>query len=270
MNRFGVACGLLAALWCGSASAQETKSKTDAKTEVKALAPSLKHLDGLPFVLVADGVGGSTAAGDALKRVAREDHVPLVVWPIPWSRQGRAALDLTDVEAHMTGAARIIDVVHCIRKECPRSSIILLGYSAGSHVVLLAAQSIPEKNVDRVILMGATVSSCYDLTVALKTARFGIDSYWSDMDTVLEIAADNFGTSDGQRGPCAGRVGFHVPKEVVEKNAALFARLHQCKWTEGMGGFGGHYSYVRDTFVRRTLLPSLFVTETVVETQRDK
>lgn len=272
MRRFGGAFALAAALLGGAASGQDkkTETKTAEKIAAKAVTPSLKHLDGLPFVVVADGSGGSTAAGDALKQVAREEHIPLVVQPIRWSPFGRSAKDYCDQECRFVAAARMADFVQFVRKDCPKSSITLLGYSAGAHVALLAAELLPERSVDRVILLGSAVSACYDLTRALKTVRHGLDAYWSDMDSVLEIAADCIGTSDGLRCPCAGRVGFHVPKETAAKEKALFARFHQYKWSEGMGGFGGHSTYVRESFVRRTLVPSLFVTETVAETKRDK
>ncbi|MFO0966511.1 MAG: alpha/beta hydrolase [Gemmataceae bacterium] len=273
MRRFGGAFALAAALLGGAASGQDkkTETKTAEKIAAKAVTPSLKHLDGLPFVVVADGSGGSTAAGDALKQVAREEHIPLVVQPIRWSPFGRSAKDYCDQECRFVAAARMADFVQFVRKDCPKSSITLLGYSAGAHVALLAAELLPERSVDRVILLGSAVSACYDLTTrALEDgAPAASTPTGAAMDGVLEIAADCIGIGRPAL-PTPGRVGFHVPKETAAKEKALFARFHQYKWSEGMGGFGGHSTYVRESFVRRTLVPSLFVTETVAETKRDK
>lgn len=268
MGRGLMVAALAAAMlvWGPEASGQD--KKTDAK---KTPPPrTLKHLDGQMIVLVANGSGGSTSTSDSLWTVSREEHVPLVVQTVHWCRYGESMRDHNDHEAHFAGAARIAGWVETLRKDCPKSPIFLVGHSSGTRVVLAASEMVPARSLERVILLAPSVSCNYDLTTALRAARDGIVSYYSNLDTVLEIAEDYLGTADGQRTACAGRVGFRVPRDKAGKAPEAYAKFRQFHWEESMGGHGGHYSGTRESFMRRTLLPSLFVSEAVVTSKSDK
>lgn len=229
--------------------AQEKKGKSP--------VPSLKSLNGQPIVLVANGSGGDSSLSDNLRNVAQERRVPLIVWTVPWCRHNSLAFDHIDREAHGKAAIRMASLAQAIRKECPDSPLSLLGHSAGCHVVLQAAAMLPEKSLESIFLLAPSVSCVYDVTPALRTTRCSLVSYWSTGDTALELATDILGTADGLSMECAGRVGFRVPRRVTEAHPDLYAKFHQVRWREGMGGLGGHSSWIREPFLRRHLLPSM-------------
>lgn len=217
-------------------------------------APSFKHLDGQTLVLVANGSGASTAASDNLACVARAARAPLVVLPVPWCRYGYAIADHADHDAQLAAAARMAAWVQYLSKDCPHSSIVLLGHSSGTRVVLAAAEMLPERSLQRIYLLAPSVSCLYDLGGAARATRCGIHSFYSEFDTVLQIAADQLGTADGQRTRCAGEVGFRVPRE-------LAGRILQVPWRDEFGGSGGHYFWVRERFLGRYVLPALLSAE---------
>jgi pimeloyl-ACP methyl ester carboxylesterase len=256
MKRIHVSLALCACLLGGAAFGQDKKGDTKRKAAA-APYPSFKHLDGQTLVFVGNGSGGSLSVSDTLIRLAIEEHVPLLVHPIKWCRYGELAKDHADLESHFSHAARTAEWIAVVRQECPRSPVFLVGHSSGTHVILRTAEMLPENSVERIILLAPSVSCNYDLTRALRTSRGGVLSFWSNADGVLELAAELLGSADGQKTACAGRVGFLVPKEMAAKEPALYAKLSQVHWEEGIGGAGGHYGWTRAPFARRYLVPAL-------------
>src|SRR5260370_22909594 len=60
--------------------------------------PSFRHLDGQNLVFVANGVNGSTQAGDNLMDVNSDRQLGLKIVNVPWCRQNAAFQDLVDQE----------------------------------------------------------------------------------------------------------------------------------------------------------------------------
>lgn len=219
--------------------------------------PSFRHLDGSPIVILADGSGATTATYDCLHAASQALQVPLPVLSVPWCRHAAAPQDHTDYAAHCLGAARMTALVLAVRRDCPHSPLILIGYSTGCRVALLAAESLPPGSVERIVLLAASVSCSYDLTPALKATSRGIDSFWSAEDGVLEYIPGRLGTADGLVMACAGQVGFQAPGPPRPEQVELYRKLRQYRWHEAMGGQGGHSTWHAPRFQRRYLVPLL-------------
>ncbi len=208
------------------------------------------------IVFSVDGAGDFHAASEALRRAIDEAGVPLDVETFVWSHgYGRVLADETDYAYARCQGQRLAARVCAYRQSHPDCRVYLLGHSAGSGVVLAAAENLPPDSVDRILLLAPSVSSGYDLRRALQTTRGGLDVFTSCRDTwSLGLGITLAGTADRQPGPAAGRVGF------APQDAPLYARLRQHAWDPCVawtGNEGGHYGAYQDKFLRAYVLPLL-------------
>jgi hypothetical protein len=218
-------------------------------------------LDGRIFVFVANGAGAGSMFGDTLRDVAQEMRAPLVVRTILWARAGSVRADQRDQEAHQKGATRMAMQAQCVKMKCPHSPIVFVGYSAGTQVATSAAEQMPPGWVDRVVLLGSSMSACYDLRTALRASCGGIDSFYSGSDGVLSMAESEFGTTDGRIGPMGGRVGFRDPSG----GGGDYCNVRQYRWREGMGGYGDHFAWATREFQAKHLVPLLSIAGCAVD-----
>jgi hypothetical protein len=204
-------------------------------------------------VFVAPGSGNGTAIGDMLSDAVARSGAPIKVQTVVWCRYESSFQNYADQTAHHIAACYIAGWVSLLHRECPHSRIILVGYSSGTHPVLIAAGMSPPGSIHRIVLLGSSVSFAFDLRPALRATRCGIDSYYSTWDDILAMAEERLGTADGQWTSTAGRVGFRpCPGSAVEE---LYGALRQHVWQEGMGGQGGHPAWTTMKFLRQTLVP---------------
>lgn len=235
-----------------------TQDKKDEKDKAKAAAmpaPSFKHLDGRTLVFVANAEDGSTNLSDNLSELRSEHRLPFTMQVVAWSRQNGCYPDMADSDSQLRAAHRLACFIAALRKDAPNANVILIGHSAGARVVLAAAEMAGEKSVDRIIVLHAAVSTNYDLHNALKASRCGIDAFSASADGCLEHAEEGGWLADGAPGRAAGRVGFRVPGD--PKEAALYANLRQCCWTDNYAGNGGHCAWILRHNMKRTIVPIL-------------
>jgi len=151
--------------------------------------------------------------------------------------------------------------VAACRQACP-GKVYLVGHSAGCAVILAAAEQLPPDSVDRIILLAPSVSMGYDLRSALRSAREGLDVFYSSRDYgYLGFCIAITGTADRKWCPAAGRVGF-CPPCPNSADAALYTKLRQHAWdpaVEWTGNHGGHYGSHHPQFIRAYVLPLLAV-----------
>ncbi len=248
-------CGLLHQPVFGQAKKEEPKAPLP-KIVVQP-APSFKHLDGQLLVFVANGVAGSTAVSDNLLDLNEERNLCLKIQLVPWTRHDSRKLDLMDMEAQVNAAARIACSVKAIRKDAPNAHIFLVGHSAGAHVVLVAAGMLPPKSLDRIIVLSPAVSRGYDLTGALKAARYGIDNFYSTNDDVLDPENYHYRNADGAPGHAAGKFGF-CSMSTDKKDLELYRNLRQIAWNESYFGSGGHNVWSLRHNLKKTVVPMFF------------
>jgi hypothetical protein len=210
------------------------------------------------IIFCADGAGDFQRTSEAVSQVVAGMHIPLYVEPFEWSHgPGRVLLDQIDQPHAVAEGRRLACKVLAYRQSYPNGEVYLVGHSAGSAVVLAAAEALPPCTVDRIVLLAPSVSMGYDLRPALRTARDGMDVFFSRCDTLLELAVGLVGTADRYAGPAAGEVGFR-PTVCCIPDAALYGKLRQHAWTPCVawtGNTGGHYGSYEPGFLRAYVIP---------------
>jgi pimeloyl-ACP methyl ester carboxylesterase len=196
-----------------------------------------------------------TRVNEGLIDLVKRDCLPLYIQPVFWSRYNELYADYADCEGHAAAADALALQIHLLHKECPTARIVLVSFSAGSRIVLLAAEKSPAHSIDRIVLLSATMSCYYDLRQALRATRGGIDNFHSIFDLFLQMTAARAGTSDGLMGETAGRFGFWLPGP--REHYPEYCGLRQYQWREAFGGQGGHLSFTRYDFLKGYLAPLL-------------
>jgi pimeloyl-ACP methyl ester carboxylesterase len=212
-------------------------------------------------VFTVDGAGGFQGTSKALRKAAAEEHLPLCVETFPWSHgYGLGLADQIGYEHSREQGRRLAALVVARRCACPDKEIDLVGHSAGTAVVLAAAEALPPGSVDHIILLAPSVAASHDLRPALRCARKGVDVFYSSRDRLyLGVGVTLVGTADGRWTAAAGRSGFR-PVIETPADAALYANLRQHPWNpsvEWTGNWGGHYGSHQAQYLHAYVLPIL-------------
>jgi hypothetical protein len=214
------------------------------------------------LVVVVDGAGGGTTATDAVAAAIGAANAPLAVRRFDWTHgRGRGLADMTDVPHAAAQGRRLAATIASHRAACPHLPISLVCHSAGSMVVLAAADVLPPDSVESIVLLAPAVSTDFDLRGAMRAARRGVDAFTSEHDRFwLGVGTNIVGTADGKRGvDAAGRVGFAAPP-LEPCEAALSGRLRQHPWhcsVAWTGNRGDHDGTLRSAYFRAYVLPVL-------------
>jgi pimeloyl-ACP methyl ester carboxylesterase len=219
-------------------------------------APSLTNAIPSTVVFVANGSGDQDYVSDAMCSLVRNNHLPLCIRRVAWSRTGFGTLDLHDKAGQKLAAQRLAASVLLERSTSPQIPICLVGHSAGAHVVLAAAEQLPAGTLERIVLLAPAVSRHYDLRPALRATCKGIDSYYSKTDCILMVVETVCLTADGHKAITAGRVGF-APACFDDP---LFRKLRQYPYAPCMKQLehgGGHYGWTRPPFLLSFVVPLL-------------
>jgi pimeloyl-ACP methyl ester carboxylesterase len=212
-------------------------------------------------VFVANGSGDFRTVSTNLCQVVTQTCTPLEVQTFVWSLgYGRYMSDHVNHTNHLVQGQRLAAEVRAYHQAYSDRKVYLIGHSAGSAVVLAAAEQLPPDSVDRIILLAPSVCAAYDLRPALRTARRGIDVFYSQDDRIiLGVAMLIVGTADHGCRVAAGHSGF-TPVVGSTEDAALYGRLRQHPWdpvVEWSGNNGGHYGSNQAGFLRAYVLPLL-------------
>jgi len=213
-------------------------------------------------VFVANGAGDSRTASQNLADVVACTRSPLQIQTVHWTTgHRRIVADQVDQCNHLAQGRRLAEEVIAYRKANPDRRICLVGQSAGSAVILSAAELLPPDSIDRIVLLSPSVSTGRDLRPALAASREGIDHFYSKRDRwVLGLGMRIVGTTEGGR-LAAGRVGFR-PILCDSTDAALYARLRQYPWDRSVawtGNRGRHFGNMEHQFLCTYVLPMLDV-----------
>jgi pimeloyl-ACP methyl ester carboxylesterase len=204
-----------------------------------------------------DGSAHLRAMSDDLRRAVEKANLPLQVEVVDWSHgSGRIFADLHSQAHHRAQGAELAGRIKTRHEANPTERIYLVSHSAGAAVCLAAAEALPEGVLDRVILLAPAVSASYDLRPALRSARGGIDVFFSRKD-LISFSLNIIGTTDG-RHSSAGFSGFDVAPS--EADRALYANLRQFGWESSMtrsGAYGGHFGFTRLGFFETSVVPLL-------------
>jgi pimeloyl-ACP methyl ester carboxylesterase len=233
---------------------------TLSRNEVHAPAPASGTERGVIFCV--DGAGDFDATTAALRSEIAEQGLPLRVNRVAWSHGWcRVLADEMDYAHARAAGQRLAQQIVAYRRCHPDVPIYLVAHSAGSAVALSALEVVPPGMVEDLVLLAPSVSADYDLRLALRNVRCGIDLFYSNRDWFfLGIGIAMFGTADRRWSPASGRVGFHTIGTTVE-DLALYGKLRQHPWELGLtwtGNLGGHYGTYREPTYLRTYVMPLF------------
>jgi pimeloyl-ACP methyl ester carboxylesterase len=211
-------------------------------------------------IFVVNGSGGGIEVTQNLWRAMALSGNRFVTNTVYWSRYQRALEDSRDYEGHLLGAQELAGRIRAIRQQQPGRKIYVVGHSAGCRVTLEATKLLPPDSVDRIVLLGASASYCFDLGPALSVARDGLDNFYSPRDSVLWLGTRTIGLSDGTMHPAGGRVGFYPPPPDHPSYALYMAKLRQYQWNPGVewtGHDGRHPGYHAPEHLAAYVLPLL-------------
>ena len=174
---------------------------------------------------------------------------------------GQFLKDLQDTRHQQAKAAELAEEIRKLREEDADRPIYLIGHSAGTGLILRAAESLPPGSVERLILLSSAVSPQYDLRPALTATRREIVSYHSPFDQVLlHWGTKQFGTVDRVYAASAGLNGFQTPRDASDNDKVLYERLVQVPWNQRMllcGNLGQHTGPCFPAFMLVELAPWL-------------
>jgi pimeloyl-ACP methyl ester carboxylesterase len=214
------------------------------------------------IVFVIDGVGGFGLVPRVFERILPECGVRHEVRHFYWSHGfGRWHKDLTDDEHLRTKGGELADEIMGWQTHHPSDPVYIVAKSGGTAVALHALGELPDKSIQRAILLAPAVSPDFDLEPALRAVHRELVSFWSPHDKwILGFGTTIFGTADGVSGEGAGKVGFQVPERQRRARPELYGKLRQVPWEPSMrktGNLGTHLGTSMPDFVRVYVAPLL-------------
>jgi len=199
-----------------------------------------------------DGAGnwgyGVLDVAEGLRRAGYRGHVI----NYRWSPTFNPALDQTIGRpvAKLKGKS-LGEEINTYLKKYPQNQVNIIALSAGTGVAVWACEVLePPAMVNNLILLGASISSTYDMTIALSHISGGVWVYYSGSDQILGGPVRALGTIDGKLGvEAAGLVGLHPKSGDSDK-------IHNIPWSakyERYGWTGAHTDATSEPFVRSVL-----------------
>jgi hypothetical protein len=216
------------------------------------------YVNGRTYIIIAESSNESTSLAENLASALDSFNRTATIRVIDWSRSVSPREDYCNRSAQYLGANRVLHEVRTIQQTCPNSPIVLMGYVAGTRVILSAAEKLPPGSVDKIMLFSPSVSSYYDLRPALRTARGGVDVFYNPGDNILEVKETELGTSDGARTTTAGMTSFLIAKNQFGlAGDPVLCNLRQHDVSRYLGG---HYAAIRTPVLREQVVPLLPIT----------
>lgn len=216
-------------------------------------------------VYYLDGAGGGgllTNWGRGVKKGLDEaGYNGKFVEPKWETGMGVLADQAASVEYKRQKAGEVAAQIREAKSKYPEAPIALMGLSAGTAVAVFTLEALPpDCQVDTVILLGASISSDYDLTRALSRVSGRLYVFTSEHDAVLSFAVPMAGTADRQSGddPSAGLDGFVLPAGASQTTRRLYSKVTNIAWRsdfEKDGDWGGHTDTTQPRFVRDHIAP---------------
>jgi len=208
-----------------------------------------------PRAIFLDGAGWYSGDGpvrDGLREGGFEGPVDRFGWQ---SLLGPLHDHIVADEGH-PDTRKLAERITRLREADPNGQIVLIGYSAGTSILVGALEKLPENvEVDIVVLLAPSVSSRHDLTRALRHVRGRLYATSSPHDALLRGAAP----AGLERGRPAGLVGIQLPQPFTPA-AALYRQVISLPWRPeyAMYGWdGGHMTVTRADFIRTVIAPRI-------------
>lgn len=221
-------------------------------------------IHGVVFYLDGAGGGGAKDWGKSFERGLRDAGYNADFQGFRWQTGLGVGVDQTaSVEFKRRKGAELAAIIRDYVDHHPGTPVHIAALSAGTAVAAFALEELPEdRAVDNVVFLGASLSSHYDMTEALKRVRGRVTVFTSEKDKVLGKLVPISGTADRRFcGACAaGLKGLHLPADASAASRALYAKVENVSWTPSFASaanYGGHTDAVNPRFVREYIAPVL-------------
>ncbi len=199
----------------------------------------MKHLHNAFAILLLFVIGCATPATDPIAPVAIDKpipdpvliHCPGIAGEMPidrrlvkglikggvapeaeifdWTGPYRGFLALGKLDRNKQQAKILSDKIVAIRRDDPRTPIILTSHSGGTGIAVWALELLPDGvKIDSLLMLASALSPGYDLKPALGHVGHAISLYSEHDDIVLGTGTRTFGTIDRVKTNAAGMVGF--------------------------------------------------------------
>jgi pimeloyl-ACP methyl ester carboxylesterase len=214
-------------------------------------------------VFVVGGIGGIDPLQSAAPRALPAAGVPHRILVFHWTHGKMHTLkDLQDTPYLLQRASEPAGLVAQTLAREPGRPVYLVGQSAGAALVLAAAEKLPPCSLERIILLSAAMSACFNLCPALRATRKEIVSFHSCRDVFwLGLFTRVVGNSDRTHCCAAGKEGFTPPPSSDQEACRLYQRLVQSSFC------GGHEGGCRSGFLARMAAISCCTRERHVEVE---
>jgi pimeloyl-ACP methyl ester carboxylesterase len=230
-------------------------------------APVVKYIaesqqGGSPARGITYYVGGAGPIGHVgsweVPRGLADAGYPGLVEVFPWQGMTHAG-DQINLTRNRDKAAELAESIKRYRRLYPDPPINIIALSAGTGIAAFALEYLPEGvGIDRVIFLGCSLSSRYDLTRALQRINGGLYVLYSPYDRILRNVVWYTGTVDRSSATegVAGLEGFHSPRLQGSDTEAQYRKLHNLRYRQefSQAGYGGgHTDAIQRAFVREYL-----------------
>ena len=193
---------------CGWMWWQESPQSLNASSTTPAMKAK-----GIIYIL--PGIQGMddhyTAIRQGLRRAGVRSAIEIHLWgsQIPGVK---LAVNEMGTDAGRDWGRKIAEDIYEYQRVYPGRAVHLIGQSGGSAVAIFVLEALAESGatpVTGVILLDASLSADYDLTVALGKSTQGIVNFRNSEDVAaLGVGTAVMGNLDGGHGDSAGRTGF--------------------------------------------------------------
>ena len=213
------------------------------------------------LVLVLGGAGGITPAPRQIQQGLDEGGVKHAIEVFKWTGSHNVLEDQQDIQRNRQVAGQLARRVTQYMGEHPARPVHLFGLSAGTGIVIFAAEQLPAaRPVDGICLLASSLNNNYDLAPALVRVRNEVTNFSSVADVgVLGVGVGLAGTVDRGHGVSAGLGGFALPKGASETTRRLYKeKLVEMPWNPAyviFGHLGDHLGASSAGFVKQYMAP---------------
>lgn len=211
---------------------------------------------GVTYYLGGAGPVGHVGSWDVPRGLADAGYRGLVE-VFPWQSMTHAG-DQMNLARNREKGAELAERIRRYRRKYAWQEVNIIALSAGTGVATFAIEYLPETvKVNRVVYLGCSMSSRYNLTRALKRVSGGLYVLYSPHDRILRDVVWYTGTVDRNSATegVAGLEGFRPPNRRPDTElqyAKVFNVAYRDEFTL-VGYGGGHTDSTRRDFVREYL-----------------
>lgn len=213
--------------------------------------------EGITYYVGGAGPIGNIGSWDVPQGLADAGHTGLVE-VYTWQGMTHAG-DQINLGRNREKAAELAARIKQYRREYPDEPVNVIALSAGTGIAAFALEFLPEGvGINRVIFLGCSLSSRYDMTRALRRITGGLYVLHSPRDRILRNVVWYTGTVDRSSAVdgVAGLEGFHLPSRIGSDTHAQYRKLHNVPYRAefaSAGYDGGHTDSTGRAFVRSFL-----------------